>query len=91
MDSVYEFNGIALQHTNLDVETRQRCTLLIHFYDPGLPAGPWRDCASWQHTSMVSADNARAHAVLHSRIRVMQFAASIFSNPELQQLRPNPN
>jgi hypothetical protein len=37
--SVYEFNGFALQHANLDVETGQRRTLLIHYYDPGHSLG----------------------------------------------------
>lgn len=37
--SVYEFNGFALQHANLDVENGQRRTLLIHYYDPGHSLG----------------------------------------------------
>jgi hypothetical protein len=37
--SVYEFNGFALQHANLDVEAGQRRTLLIHYYDPGYSLG----------------------------------------------------
>jgi hypothetical protein len=37
--SVYAFNGFALQHSNLDVETGQRRTLLIHYYDPGYSLG----------------------------------------------------
>ena len=37
--NVYEFNGFALQHANLDVETGQRRTLLIHYYDPGYTLG----------------------------------------------------
>ncbi|MFL9962364.1 hypothetical protein PQR02_14930 [Paraburkholderia sediminicola] len=37
--SVYEFNGFALQHANLDVQTGQRRTLLIHYYDPGFSLG----------------------------------------------------
>ncbi|APA89347.1 hypothetical protein BJG93_26740 [Paraburkholderia sprentiae WSM5005] len=37
--SVYEFNGFALQHANLDVQHGQRRTLLIHYYDPGHSLG----------------------------------------------------
>lgn len=37
--SVYEFNGFALQHANLDVQDGQRRTLLIHYYDPGHSLG----------------------------------------------------
>ncbi|MGF6916216.1 hypothetical protein [Paraburkholderia sp. 40] len=37
--SVYEFNGFALQHANLDVQNGQRRTLLIHYYDPGHSLG----------------------------------------------------
>jgi hypothetical protein len=37
--TVYEFNGFALQHANLDVEAGQRRTLLIHYYDPGHSLG----------------------------------------------------
>lgn len=37
--SVYEFNGFALQHGNLDVQNGQRRTLLIHYYDPGHSLG----------------------------------------------------
>ncbi|MCC8396903.1 hypothetical protein LJ656_30465 [Paraburkholderia sp. MMS20-SJTR3] len=37
--SVYEFNGFALQHSNLDVQNGQRRTLLIHYYDPGHSLG----------------------------------------------------
>lgn len=37
--SVYEFNGFALQHANLDVQQGQRRTLLIHYYDPGCSMG----------------------------------------------------
>ncbi|QQC62417.1 hypothetical protein [Paraburkholderia ginsengisoli] len=37
--SVYVFNGFALQHANLEVETGQRRTLLIHYYDPGHSLG----------------------------------------------------
>ncbi|MGF6965203.1 hypothetical protein OKW43_002208 [Paraburkholderia sp. WC7.3g] len=37
--SVYEFNGFALQHANLDVRNGQRRTLLIHYYDPGHSLG----------------------------------------------------
>ncbi|WP_233805520.1 hypothetical protein [Paraburkholderia sp. HP33-1] len=37
--SVYEFNGFAIQHANLDVQSGQRRTLLIHYYDPGHSLG----------------------------------------------------
>jgi hypothetical protein len=37
--SVYEFNGFAIQHGNLDVQNGQRRTLLIHYYDPGHSLG----------------------------------------------------
>lgn len=37
--SVYAFNGFAIQHGNLDVESGQRRTLLIHYYDPGHSLG----------------------------------------------------
>ena len=37
--SVYAFNGFAIQHANLDVQTGQRRTLLIHYYDPGHSLG----------------------------------------------------
>lgn len=37
--NVYVFNGFALQHANLDVQSGQRRTLLIHYYDPGYSLG----------------------------------------------------
>ena len=37
--NVYVFNGFLTMHTNLDVESGARRSLIIHYYDPGLTAG----------------------------------------------------
>jgi hypothetical protein len=37
--NVYVFNGFVTLHSNLDVESGERRSLIIHYYDPGLTAG----------------------------------------------------
>jgi hypothetical protein len=37
--NVYVFNGFVTQHCNLHVESGERRSLLIHYYDPGLSMG----------------------------------------------------
>lgn len=37
--NLYAFNGFLTKHANLDVTAGERCTLIIHYYDPGLKAG----------------------------------------------------
>jgi hypothetical protein len=49
--SVYEFNGFALQHANLDVEEGQRRTLLLHYYDPGYSLGVSAMLRRWRTAS----------------------------------------
>ena len=37
--NVYVFNGFVTLHSNFDVESGERRSLIIHYYDPGLTAG----------------------------------------------------
>ena len=37
--NAYVFNGFATLHSNFDVESGERRSLIIHYYDPGLTAG----------------------------------------------------
>jgi hypothetical protein len=37
--NVYVFNGFVTLHSNVDVESGERRSLIIHYYDPGLTAG----------------------------------------------------
>lgn len=39
LGNVYVFNGLVTLHNNLDVESGERRTLIIHHYDPGLTGG----------------------------------------------------